>query len=550
LSIRSPAIGVCLMALFSLGAVEATRAQDPSDDRIAAQDRQIKALREEIEILQRRLDAQIQELIKTREAVEAAAAEAAAARNATASIPARVKSEVEAAAKPRSDRLYYKGVAITPGGFLAAEYVHRSIDTGNDIATAFNGSYFRNNPFAHSAQTRFSARQSNLSLLLEADPGPQTHIRTFAEIDFQGSAQTTSPAQSNSYSPRLMQFYGSLDWDDLHLHVLGGQAWSLLTLNSSGIDPRTEAIPATIDGQYMPGFTWARQAQIRLTQDIDQQVWLALSAENPQTNFYMGPNALPAGVTVDYQQRDSGPGFNSQNTLSTNHVPDIILKLAADPGIGRWIVHLEGFGLHRSFYERLNGVGQSVSGDGFGLGLLAPLVPGWVDLRVSGLAGKGVGRYGSSQFPDVTFDSTGTLRPIHEVLAMGGLTVHATRRLDLYLLAGEEKASRQSDDLTTDPGPPPISVAYGYGNPMYSNTGCAGPAATDACIANPRLIEQSTAGFWYQPYGGDYGAVRLGMQFSHTEIKAFAGTGGEPVAIFNSVFASFRYYPFGADSRR
>jgi hypothetical protein len=538
------------MALVSFGAVEAAVAQDPSDDRIAAQDRQIKALRDEIEILQRRLDAQIEELIKTREAVEAAVAEAAAARNATATIPARVKSEVDAAVKPRTDRIYYKGVAITPGGFLAAEYVHRSIDTGNDIATAFNGSYFRNNPFAHSAQTRFTARQSTLSLLLEADPRPQTHIRAFAEMDFQGAAQTATAAQSNSYSPRLMQFYGTLDWDDLHLHVLAGQAWSLLTLNGSGIDPRTEAIPATIDGQYMPGFTWARQAQIRLTQDIDQKFWLALSAENPQTTFYMGPNALPAGVTVDYRQHDSGPGVNSQNTLSSNHVPDIILKLAGDPGIGRWTAHVEVFGLHSSFHERLNGVGQSVSGDGFGVGLLAPLVPGWVDLRVSGLAGKGVGRYGSSQFPDVTFDSTGTLRPIREILAMGGLTVHATRRLDLYLLAGEEKASRQSDDLTTDPGPPPTIVPYGYGNPLYSNTGCASTTATDACIANPRVIEQGTAGFWYEPYGGDYGAVRLGVQFSHTEIKAFAGAGGVPVTIFNSVFASFRYYPFEADARR
>jgi hypothetical protein len=48
--------------------------------------------------------------------------------------------------------------------------------------------------------------------------------------------------------------YGSVDWDNLGLHLLAGQAWSLATLNSQGITPRNEVPPPTIDGQYIPGF--------------------------------------------------------------------------------------------------------------------------------------------------------------------------------------------------------------------------------------------------------------------------------------------------------
>jgi hypothetical protein len=46
--------------------------------------------------------------------------------------------------------------------------------------------------------------------------------------------------------------------------------------------------------------------------------------------------------------------------------------------------------------------------------------------------------------------------------------------------------------------------------------------------------------FWLKPYIGSFGMIRWGLQYSHTELKAFAGKGGAPTAIDNIAFASFR----------
>jgi len=560
-AIRSGLAGVAVLAVVNFGIAGRCLAQQSSDnstkqsatesapenfqeESAAEKEQEIRELRDRLDALQRRLDAEIESMDELKAQLQAAEAEAAAAKSQVATIPAQVQRAVEGT-QPQGDKLHYKGVTISFGGFVAGEYVNRSIDTANDIATAYNGEYFGNDPLAHTSQSLFSARQSSLSALVQGDPGPETHLEAFGQIDFQGGAQTANSVQDNSYNPRLMQAYGAADWDELHLHLLAGQAWSLVTLNGSGIKPDTIVIPPTIDGQYMPGFDWARQPQIRLTQDIDQQVWIALSVENPQTTFYTGPNPLPAGVTLTYETHGTGLGFNSQNTLSLNHIPDVVLKAAGDMIFGNWTVHAEAFGLYTNAYEQLNYQGRNVSGSGIGAGLLLPLVPHWLDFQVSGLQGKGIGRYGSAQFPDVTFDPTGVIQPIHELIAMAGLRLHALRTLDVYLFAGQEKASQQSYDYTDTSGATPTEVPYGYGDPNYSNAGCASESAQAPCVGNLRLVEQGTVGLWYEPYSGRYGTVRWGLQLSRTEFKAFAGVGGAPVATLNMVFTSFRYYPFG-----
>ncbi|HUN25191.1 MAG TPA: hypothetical protein VMU67_02705 [Steroidobacteraceae bacterium] len=553
-AIKCGLVGATALAIMSFGqartcfaqasSAQASSAQETSEESAVEKDQEIRELRDQLDALQRRLDAQIEALDQLKSELEAAKAQAAAAQAQAATIPAQVKRAV-AATKPQGEGLHYKGVTISFGGFLAAEYVRRSIDTANDIATAYNGDYFGNDPLAHNSQSLFSARQSSLSALVAGDPGPQTHIRAFGQIDFQGAAQTANSVEDYSYNPRLMQLYGAVDWDELHLHLLAGQAWSLVTLNASGITPETVVIPPTIDGQYMPGFDWARQPQVRLTQDIDRQFWLALSLENPQTTFYTGANPLPAGVDVTYETHGTGLGYNSENTLSLDHVPDAVLKLADDVTFGKWTVHAEGFGLYRRFYEQLNYASKNVSGEAAGGALMIPVVPRRLDLQLSAVDGRGIGRYGSAQLPDVTFDPNGNIKPIRELIALAGVTVHPQHNLDVYVFAGEERASRQQFNYTDTSGATPSIVPYGYGNLLYSNAGCAGQGEQAPCVGNLRRVEQGTVGLWYEPYRGDFGAVRWGLQFSHTEFDAFTGVGGAPVATLNMVFTSFRYYPFG-----
>ena len=536
--------GAILGVLISVAALPA-QASQASDQETQ---REIKELRAQLEALQRRLDGQAAAEQQTKSEADAAAsqassakAQAAAANAQVAAIPAQVQTAVEAA-KPKTDKIYYKRVTVTLGGFSAFESVYRSRNETADIGSSFAAIPYANNSVGQTSELRLTARQSRFSVLAQGDVDPQTHLGFYGEFDFLGAAQTANSNESNSYTPRVRTMYGSIDWDNYGLHLLAGQNWSLVTMNTQGITPRNEAPPPTVDAQYVPGFSWTRQPQIRLTKDFDKQLWLAVSLENPQTTFYTGANAFPKDVVLTYNSA-AGAEFNSVNTLSLNRIPDAVAKIAYEPVIGGRTIHLEALGLYRSFYERLNYSNQSAGGGGFGAGLNVPLLPDLLEFRVSALAGKGIGRYGSAQLTDVTFDAAGNIRPMSEIQALAGLTLHASPALDVYLFAGQEKESAQPYDLTAGG----VVTAYGYGNPLYSNSGCVSETAKGGCVGNTRLIEQGTLGFWHKPYIGNYGKIQWGLQYSRTERKAFSGSGAlniAPVADDNMVFASFRYYPF------
>ena len=100
-----------------------------------------------------------------------------------------------------------------------------------------------------------------------------------------------------------------------------------------------------------------------------------------------------------------------------------------------------------------------------------------------------------------------------------------------------EKAKAAFTDVGT--------VPFGYGNPLYNNTGCNvenSPAAT--CNGNTREIRQITAGFYDTIYQGNYGTLKAGVQYSYNQRLAFAGVGGAPRTDDNIVMTQVRYYPF------
>jgi hypothetical protein len=519
-----------------------TVAQDTKSEMAS----QIDALREQMNALQHRLDAQTAAEQQTKATADKAAAQATAATAsvsaATQSIPVEVKTQIEAA-KPKTDKIYYKGVTLTLGGYGALETIYRSKSETADMASTFSGVPFNNSSTGKASEFRFSARQSRITALVEGDPTTDVHLSFYGELDFLGAAQTANSNETNSYTPRIRVMYNQIDWADEGLHFLAGQNWSLATMQGKGMTPRSEAIVPTIDAQYIPGFTFTRQPGVRITKDFDKTYWLGLSLENPQTTIYNGataPAAIAAGTLVD--SAPAGSGFNSANTLSLNHIPDVILKAAYESTIAERTVHAEVFGIYRSFFERLNQKNDDSSGGGVGAGLNVQVLPGLLDFQISGMGGKGIGRYGAAQLTDVTLNSAGYIKPVSEIQALAGLTLHASPALDLYVFAGEEKESAQPYYATSATG---ATVGYGYGNPLYVNSGCNYEGAPGACTGNTRVVEQGTAGFWYKPWNGKSGRYQVGMQYSYTERKAFAGAGGiAPIAIDNMVFASFRYYPF------
>ena len=521
---------------------------------------EVKALREQVEALKSRVDmttsdqqqtaAQVQ---STQSKIDSVQAKVDATDTKVAAIPVAVTTAVDKATdKARhADKFYFKGLSITPGGFLELAGIYRQHNQANDISSSFNSIPFANNRAGYTNEGRLTARQSRLSFLAQGDVTKTIHLAMYGEFDFQGAAQTANSNESNSYNPRIRNLYGTLDYDGVDggpgFHFLAGQNWSLVTMNSKGITPRNEVTPPQIDAQYVPGFAWARQPQVRVTGDfLDHKLWIAASAENPQTTFYT--NGTPAGATAGtagaaaplpgslVYNITGGSGFNSANTLSLNHIPDFVGKVAYEDTIGGHLVHVEAFGIYKSFYERIGGVNDDESGGGYGGSINVQIVPKILDAQFSGMKGKGIGRYGSSQLPDTTFDAGGVSRPISEYMLLAGATLHATKLLDIYGFAGEEIEDARA--YTTAAG-----LAYGYGNPLYTNAGCLTEGSA-VCNGNTHSIKQATVGFWQKVYVGPFGRAQVGAQYSYTERQAFAGVGGAPRAKQNMGFVSFRYYPF------
>lgn len=558
------AVGVLLAIAGGSAADAKTRHHQTAAARAAGPNVQneIAELRAEVEALKARSDAeaasqaQAQSQLATVQSQLADAQTLATAQQAKLdeqiqTIPATVDTRV-ASLLPKTDKLYIKGVSLAFGGFIAAESVTRSRNEEADVASSFSGIPFPNSTLGRTSESRMTARQSRVTGLVEGVISPTLKATAYGEVDFLGAAQTANSNETNSYTPRMRVFYTTLDYETSFggIHFLSGQNWSLATLNSKGISPRNEVPPPTIDAQYVPGFVFTRQPQARVAVDFNNTLWIAASVENPQTTYYNSGKYLPTvapnqPITV-FTNGAAGSGFNSANTLSTNRFPDIIGKVAFEKNIDGHQFHLEGFGIYRDFYARVNqGNGPfntDVAGGGFGGGMTLQVIPTLLDVQASGIIGRGIGRYGASQLPDATFSPSGQLKPIKEEAFLFGGTLHIGKKLDIYALGGEERERRQAYTVGT--------VFNGVGNPNYDNTGCETEAATN-CLANTRYVEQLTGGFWDRPYVGKFGRVQFGVQYSYTERHAFAGYGtagaagnATPVARENMILTSVRYYPF------
>jgi hypothetical protein len=495
-------------------------------------------------------------------------------------IPGQVDAEV-AKTKPKTDALYIKGVKFTLGGFTALETVSRDHSMTSDITTNFSAIPYPDVPAAHTGETRFSARQSRVSGLAQADINDHVHIEGYGEFDFLGDAQTGNSNQTNSFNPRIRNLYGTVDWktdDGNAWHLLLGQNWSLATMNSTGITPRGEAPPATIDAQYVAGFVFTRQPQIRLTYDWHKEFWAAISLENPQSTFAGGSNVFLPGISViNNALPGNGTGGSllyNATSLSLNDVPDVIGKFAVDETPGGHKLHVEAFGMARNFYERVNvggtatttGTPANRSTEGWGVGGSVELqvVPKVLDAQVSLAYGDGIGRYGTSGLSDVAFSPDGNMHPINEEMIMGGGTWHVTPQLDIYAYAGGEWEARTSYDMQATPGG--AFTHGGFGNPFFTNnTGCmiettavpalgtnGQPAAVANCNGQTRYTDEATIGFWHRPYSGAFGHFQWGLQYSYIERAGFPSSSSattfanvpSPHAQENILMSSFRFYPF------
>src|ERR1700691_4608138 len=257
--------------------------------------------------------------------------------------------------------LHYKGVTITPGGFLAAEFVRRSRALGSDINTPFNSLTMPGASASNTSEFFGSGRQSRLSMLAEGRLA-NMKMSGYVEADFLSAGVTSNNNESNSYTLRQRQAWAQAAMDN-GFSITGGQMWSLVTETKHGVDNRSEAVPMTIDPQYTVGFSWARQYGLRLVKNFDNKVWFGASIENSQAtvtshnnaaNFLVGSagaggGLYNGGITTCSTRARGVTTCSPAARYCFNPSPDFIAKLAFEPGFG----HYEVFGVFSSFRDRV-----------------------------------------------------------------------------------------------------------------------------------------------------------------------------------------------------
>lgn len=455
--------------------------------------------------------------------------------------------------------IHFKGITITPGGFLAAESVYRTRALGADINTPFNTVPMPGASTVNTSEFFGSGRQSRISMLAEGKAG-SAKMSGYVEADFLSAGVTSNNNESNSYSLRQRQAWGQAALDSGWTFT-GGQQWSLVTETKVGMDNRTEALPMTIDPQYHVGFSWARQYGFRVVKNLNNKVWFGLAVENAQAtltshgnanNFLVGSAGVLGGL------------YNNQANYSFNPSPDFIAKMAFEPGFG----HYEVYGIFSRFRDRVfpcedvsstttcgtsttpgsNATGafnNSKNGGGIGANARWSFAQKHLDFGLHGLGGSGIGRYGTTGLADTAVHADGTLYLVKSLQGLTTLELHYPK-IDVYFNVGAEYAGRAASF------DPVTGKEVGYGAPLFSNTGCLtetgpgsggfAPGSLSSCTADTRVMIEGTAGFWHKIHNGPKGRIQWGLQYSYLDRQTWSGTGGDPHGIDNMVFSSFRYY--------
>jgi FKBP-type peptidyl-prolyl cis-trans isomerase len=505
--------------------------------QIQMQNDQMKSQQQKMEMMEEELRA-----ANTPKDTSSAAAPESRANNYGSGVIGTADGQAPSADNPVA--IHYKGITITPGGFLAAETVFRNKATGSDINTQLNGVPLPGQPGAQTTEFNASGRQSRFSALAEGKLASVT-LRGYVESDFLGAGTTSNDNESNSYVLRIRQGWGQARFDS-GWQVTGGQMWSLVTETKKGTDNLSEGMPLTIDPQYTVGFSWARQEALRVSKTFGEGTKLTLAASveasNTTLTVHGNPTAtipattntvitdgvttvnVPVTTTTVFNNFLVGqPGnasglYNPIGTYAYNKTPDFIFKAALDPHFG----HFEVFGIVSTFRDRvypcfaahgaisltfpagdgtnlpsvvapavdctLTGSTNPTSGafndsrTGGGIGVNGRIsIHKRLDVGIHVLGGDGIGRYGTAGLSDATTRPDGTLALIRSYQALGTLEFHATPKLDIYAYVGGEYAGRTTfNDGKT-----------GYGNFARRDDGCSVetlPLAAPAAAINTTAV--------------------------------------------------------------
>ena len=423
-------------------------------------------------------------------------------------------------------------VALTPGGFVEFTTIYRARNQTADIGSSFGAIPFPNNNNYKVSEFRQTERNSRFSLLAQGPSDDQNQVAGYLETDFVSAGTSSNSGESNSYTLRVRQLYLNWTRPDWGWAITAGQAWSMATMLRRGLAPRDEDIPLVDDGQYVSGFVWTRQSQLRVVKTFNSSIALGLSLESPQ-NVVKG--VAPSGTTAT---NPGGAGMNNSTNYSTDIAPDAIFKLAYDPRFG----HYEIYSLTRFLHDRAPSTPGVLSSEGnhttvaqsIGGGFIVPLWPGRVDLHASGLVGHGNGRYGSAQLGDSTYNTTdGSISALHQSQGLLGLVGHATRDLDFFAYHGYED-QRAAFNLVPQDNTA-CNTPYASVSALPSAAGCGGVG----------IVRHYVGGFLWKFYKGRLGYIHGGPEIEYLTNTTYTARNGTIGRTNDTMFyLTVRYFPF------
>jgi len=513
---ESPAIESEMQDLRSL--VEEQRAE------LEAQRAALKAQQLKMEALEEKFGAKSSELAATPSATSAAisaatlgASPAVTLANPAANPAQNGKDEVSPL------QLKVGSAYITPVGFMDFTSVWRDHDAGSGIGTNFGGIPYGNTFNNNLSEFRFSMQNSRIGFRVDAMV-KGAHVIGYMESDYLGGPPPGNFAVSSNSNTLRSRLY----WIDVRKdkwEILGGQTWSLMTPNRSGISPLPGDLffSQDIDVNYQAGLVWGRIPELRFVYHPSNKVAFAVALESPEQ--YVGGSA--GGGTVVFPATLASLNGNQLNNGGTtlgvpNVAPDIIAKLAFDPSSK---FHIELGGIERQFKvwnpsPAPDGVTFSKTGGGGFVNLNFELFKGF-RLLTNNYWSSGGGRYIFGQAPDLIVRNDGSLSPIKSGSTVSGFEFTHKNTL-LYAYYGGIYIQRNTALDTNGTTP----IGYGF--------------ATSGSGQN-RAIQEETIGFnqtiWKD---AKYGALNFMGQYSYLSRDPWA-TLNPSDAHLNMVFFNLRY---------
>src|SRR6266550_3690615 len=478
--------------------------------------------------------------------------------SATAATPA------QGATEEKPSPLYFKiGAAeFYPLGFMDLTSITRTTQLGG-IGTNFGSIAFNNTIAGRLTEERLSAQNSRIGLRTHAKFG-EADVTGYLEADFLGFLPPNGHDTSNSDSLRLRLYW--VDYKRGMFEMLGGQSWSFLTPNRTGLGalPGDLFYSQDVDTNYQLGLTWARQAGVRFIVHPNNNVAIGLALENPEQTL-PGSVVLPpfssTGKALNLAggyggQFDTNSGNTSNATAANNgntpnlH-PDVILKTAFDAKPGGHAVHLDVAGLLRSF-RAVNLIDptstaastkrSTIQGGGIAATLNLELVKNF-RLITAGFYSYAGGRYiASTAGPDVIVRPDGSLSGVRSGSGIGGIEYQPNPKTVIYAYYSGAYFGRNTDAVVTTVNTPAtgtvtgtctVTTPSGYGfypgsAVLASGTGtCTAPAGSPNS-AN-RYIYEPTFGLHYMLWRNpNYGDIRLMTQYSYVSRTPWFVASGQP----------------------